>query len=185
MAPVRRDDPTLPKPWAQLAEGDTVYYWNEETGQTQYERPALPKSSQPSQVQTPARSSQHVHIAYVPLFLARAQMHARIAVVCSIITTQHPQAHNGYHESSGVPPTSQGPVSADEFRRQHHLSVHGDTAPEPYQLFEQAPFSPDIMDEVPLFDTGLPEGTPGGINPARSHAHVGAWHQQSPDCPLY
>ncbi|OMO67488.1 hypothetical protein COLO4_30131 [Corchorus olitorius] len=36
------DDPTLPKPWKGLIDGNTglLYYWNPETNITQYERPA-------------------------------------------------------------------------------------------------------------------------------------------------
>lgn len=57
MAPQRVNDPTLIRPWAKLAEGDVEYYWNEETGKTQYERPTqherptMPTSSQPSSSQ--------------------------------------------------------------------------------------------------------------------------------------
>lgn len=36
------EDPTLPKPWKGLLDGatGTIYYWNQETNVTQYERPA-------------------------------------------------------------------------------------------------------------------------------------------------
>lgn len=167
----RVDDPTLPKPWAKLAEGDTVYYWNEETGVTQYERPALPTSSQPSSVRTHAHAPQRPYITrsmthtcvrsfVVPRLRYSESMHQCIIIIDQVAPT------NGYHEA-GVPPTSQGPVSADEYRRQHHLSVQGAAAPEPYQLFEQAPFSPDIMDEVSLFDRPHRQG-PGRSNPACS-----------------
>ncbi|KAF3326745.1 DEAD-box ATP-dependent RNA helicase 40 [Carex littledalei] len=35
------DDPTLPEPWKGLIDGNTgmLYYWNQETNVTQYERP--------------------------------------------------------------------------------------------------------------------------------------------------
>lgn len=35
------EDPTLPKPWKGLVDGNTgyLYYWNPETNVTQYERP--------------------------------------------------------------------------------------------------------------------------------------------------
>ncbi|CAL9072497.1 unnamed protein product [Musa textilis] len=49
------DDPTLPKPWKGLVDGNTglLYYWNPETNITQYERPAslvppLPPGPPPS-----------------------------------------------------------------------------------------------------------------------------------------
>ncbi|CAA7052060.1 unnamed protein product [Microthlaspi erraticum] len=32
-------DPTLPEPWVRLVDGGTGYFWNTETGVTQYERP--------------------------------------------------------------------------------------------------------------------------------------------------
>uniref|UniRef100_A0A0D9XVG9 RNA helicase n=1 Tax=Leersia perrieri TaxID=77586 RepID=A0A0D9XVG9_9ORYZ len=34
------DDPTLPAPWKGLIDGSTLYYWNPDTNETQYERPA-------------------------------------------------------------------------------------------------------------------------------------------------
>uniref|UniRef100_A0A0E0MIA1 RNA helicase n=1 Tax=Oryza punctata TaxID=4537 RepID=A0A0E0MIA1_ORYPU len=33
------DDPTLPAPWKGLIDGSTLYYWNPDTNETQYERP--------------------------------------------------------------------------------------------------------------------------------------------------
>ncbi len=63
--------------------------------------------------------------------------------------TKTQQPSNGSYKQHTTA-TKADPVSADEYRRQHHLSVQGDTAPEPFQLFEQAPFSSDIMDEVLL-----------------------------------
>lgn len=46
------EDPTLPKPWIGLVDGSTgyVYFWNQETDVTQYERPVAPSlaSSVPS-----------------------------------------------------------------------------------------------------------------------------------------
>jgi len=58
-------DPTLPKPWRALIDGNTgyLYFWNPETKVTQYERPvaaAPPSPSQPPGYSRPeerARSS--------------------------------------------------------------------------------------------------------------------------------
>ncbi|KAJ3681321.1 hypothetical protein LUZ60_015810 [Juncus effusus] len=46
------DDPTLPEPWKGLLDGSTgvLYYWNQETNVTQYERPVPnPNNSVPAQ----------------------------------------------------------------------------------------------------------------------------------------
>lgn len=64
------DDPTLPDPWKGLIDGSTgmLYYWNQETNVTQYERPGessatnpvLASVPQPSNAGTPAKASQQV-----------------------------------------------------------------------------------------------------------------------------
>lgn len=41
------EDPSLPKPWKALVDGNTgyLYFWNPETNVTQYERPTPPPES--------------------------------------------------------------------------------------------------------------------------------------------
>lgn len=120
----RVDDPTLPKPWAKLAEGDTVYYWNEETGVTQYERPALPTSSQPSSVRTHAHAPQRPYITrsmthtcvrsfVVPRLRYSESMHQCIIIIIRLLpptaTTRlasHPPARAQCRQTSTVASTT-------------------------------------------------------------------------------
>ncbi|XP_064991724.1 DEAD-box ATP-dependent RNA helicase 46-like [Musa acuminata AAA Group] len=60
------DDPTLPKPWKGLVDGNTglLYYWNPETNITQYERPA---SSVPPLPPGPPPSASVPKLAPIPM----------------------------------------------------------------------------------------------------------------------
>ncbi|KXZ44396.1 hypothetical protein GPECTOR_68g367 [Gonium pectorale] len=62
---------------------------------------------------------------------------------------------NGYTSTSyqktgmtGQPVSTDGFVSASEYRRQHDISVQGDHVPDPLQTFESVGFPPDILDEI-------------------------------------
>lgn len=50
-------DPTLPKPWRGLIDGNTgyLYFWNPETKAVQYDRPTAPPPSSPPAQQPPER----------------------------------------------------------------------------------------------------------------------------------
>lgn len=70
----------------------------------------------------------------------------------------HQAAGNGYGQSNAYPEPRGGnfDLSADEYRRQHDLTVMGDNVPEPFQTFESAGFTQDILDEVALEGAAAP-----------------------------
>lgn len=49
---------------------------------------------------------------------------------------------------TGQPVSTDGFVSASEYRRQHDITVQGSDVPDPLQTFESVGFPPDILDEV-------------------------------------
>ena len=67
-------DPTLPKPWRALIDGNTgyLYFWNPETKVTQYERPVAAVPSSPpqrpgySRPEERARSSGPSEVTIIP-----------------------------------------------------------------------------------------------------------------------
>ena len=64
------EDPTLPKPWRGLVDGETgyLYYWNPETNVTQYDRPGASSNGGSAPLKFPTvhiSSSVHVQQASV------------------------------------------------------------------------------------------------------------------------
>lgn len=56
---------------------------------------------------------------------------------------------NGYSQPAyGTQPSGNYALTADEYRRQHDLTVAGEGAPDPIQDFASAGFTADILDEV-------------------------------------
>ncbi|KAL6178804.1 hypothetical protein ACLB2K_050322 [Fragaria x ananassa] len=55
------EDPTLPSPWRGLIDGSSgsLYYWNPETNQTQYERPCEEAAQHPPRTLTSSDDSVH------------------------------------------------------------------------------------------------------------------------------
>lgn len=59
-------------------------------------------------------------------------------------------AGGGYQKTgmTGQPVSTDGFLSAADYKRQHDIAVQGDHVPEPLQTFESVGFPPDILEEV-------------------------------------
>ncbi|KAF5765963.1 putative RNA helicase [Helianthus annuus] len=106
------EDSTLPKPWKGLVDGTTgnIYYWNQDTDVTQYERPTV--SNGPAQA---------IKSSMVPSGVIAA----------------------------GLLGSSAGSaLSPDAYRRQHEITVTGDSVPPPFTSFEDTGFPSELLREV-------------------------------------
>uniref|UniRef100_A0ACD5VDZ1 Uncharacterized protein n=1 Tax=Avena sativa TaxID=4498 RepID=A0ACD5VDZ1_AVESA len=157
-------DPTLPKPWKGLIDGNTgyLYFWNPETRVTQYDRPVAPPSADPA-----------------PVPVAQPQYHEERAR-----NRDQPEQHR--NESSGnrvqsgpyadhkarsdpsseqrysagpnpatVPPTNPVPqatngssMSVEAYRAKHEITVIGNEKPAPFMSFQSTGFPSEILREV-------------------------------------
>ncbi|CAO2185861.1 unnamed protein product [Urochloa humidicola] len=155
-------DPTLPKPWRALIDGNTgyLYFWNPETKVTQYERPvaaAPAEQSQPPGYSRPteerARSSgpsesrsetAESRSHYAPSFDNRTRndhSEPRSAAGANVsqsaqFTNQVSQAGNGSQ------------MSTEAYRAKHEITIVGDEAPAPFMTFQATCFPSEILREV-------------------------------------
>ncbi|XP_062194053.1 DEAD-box ATP-dependent RNA helicase 14-like isoform X2 [Phragmites australis] len=156
-------DPTLPKPWRALIDGNTgyLYFWNTETKVVQYERPAAaapPSSSsfaQPpnpypverARTSGPSESRSEAGVSYsrnAPPADDRAlndQSQARSAAGVNLVqnappTYQVSQAANG------------NLISPEAYRTKHEITIVGNEAPAPFMTFQSTGFPSEILREV-------------------------------------
>ncbi|KAJ0725330.1 putative RNA helicase [Helianthus annuus] len=106
------EDSTLPKPWKGLVDGTTgnIYYWNQDTVVTQYERPTA--SNGPAQ-----------------------------AIKSSMVPS-------GVIAAGPLGSTAGSALSPDAYRRQHEITVTGDSVPPPFTSFEDTGFPSELLREV-------------------------------------
>uniref|UniRef100_A0A804MZA3 RNA helicase n=1 Tax=Zea mays TaxID=4577 RepID=A0A804MZA3_MAIZE len=154
-------DPTLPKPWRGLIDGNTgyLYFWNPETKVTQYERPvaAVPNSppqppgySRPEErprSSTPSERSSETTVSrpqYAPLSDNRAR-------------NDHSEPHyaSGVNLSQSAPSTNQvsqaasgNQMSTEAYRAKHEITIIGNESPAPFMTFQSTCFPSDILREV-------------------------------------
>ncbi|XP_010940175.2 ATP-dependent RNA helicase-like protein DB10 [Elaeis guineensis] len=164
------EDPTLPKPWRGLIDGNTgyLYFWNPKTNITQYERP-LAESFPPSSPET-LGSSFHQQQQQPPSSSGHRGSHEYEGSR----DDQYPDARGGHspslnglaqvgHGSSSHGHNAQssraaaqghgllegrGGSSAEAYRRQHEITVTGDDVPVPFTSFESTGFPSEILREV-------------------------------------
>ncbi|GAB2283788.1 hypothetical protein Dimus_018278 [Dionaea muscipula] len=162
------EDPTLPKPWRGLVDGQTgyLYYWNPETNVTQYERPVVGShaSSMSSKSSGHISSSVHVQSGHVK---HRGSGHDDDADKYGrgsngTRTDQNarggPRSIQPHNASDGAvsggtigghgSPSTGGGFSAEAYRRRHEISVTGDSIPSPFASFESTGFPSEILRQV-------------------------------------
>ncbi|KAL6627343.1 hypothetical protein ACP70R_031069 [Stipagrostis hirtigluma subsp. patula] len=159
-------DPTLPKPWRALIDGNTgyLYFWNPETKAVQYERPApAPDAPPPSFAQPPSaaypeerartsgpsESHSEAGVSYsrnAPPADDRARHHheeARSAAGVNLVQSaprsyEVPQAANG------------NLISPEAYRAKHEITIIGNEAPAPFMTFQSSGFPSEILREQAL-----------------------------------
>lgn len=115
------EDPTLPKPWKGLLDGatGTIYYWNQETNVTQYERPA--DNSTIDDDERYNRGSTGV---------------SRI------------DSGAGTHQSRKVGPAVENGASAASYQQRNEITVSGNDVPMPMTSFEEIGLPSEILREL-------------------------------------
>ncbi|KAL4367278.1 hypothetical protein GQ457_05G018470 [Hibiscus cannabinus] len=167
-------DPTLPKPWKGLVDGNTgyLYFWNPVTNVTQYERPAnifsVPKSSS-----VPMGSSLQVQQSFegrnMYSYEKENDPHRRecdtVPKLESVLGSDQDvrggpfhshNIHNGTSSSviGGSFARGQGSAAGgsnlcgDAYCRQHEITVTGGEVPPPFSSFESTGFPFEILREV-------------------------------------
>ncbi|KAF8704836.1 hypothetical protein HU200_031074 [Digitaria exilis] len=154
-------DPTLPKPWRALIDGNTgyLYFWNPETKVTQYDRPVGPAPAPPSQPpgssrteergrgSGPSESRSEAAVGrsqYAPSSDNRTRSdhsEPRYAAGANVsqsaqFTNQVPQAGNGSQ------------MSTEAYRAKHEITIVGNEAPAPFMTFQSTGFPSEILREV-------------------------------------
>ncbi|GIL49348.1 hypothetical protein Vafri_5723 [Volvox africanus] len=131
----RVDDPSLPAPWQALYDPASrlKYYWNPTTNVTTYDRPGGGAAAAPA---APSGGEYYSN-------RDRREDHGSGANGNGFTSTSYQKTG-----MSGQPVSTDGFVSALEYRRQHDISVQGDHVPDPLQTFESVGFPADILDEI-------------------------------------
>ncbi|KAG2452819.1 hypothetical protein HYH02_002165 [Chlamydomonas schloesseri] len=134
----RVDDPSLPAPWQALYDPSSrlKYYWNPTTNVTTYDRPG--------------------GSAAAPAPASGGDYYSRDRGRDDYASNGNGAGNgNGYASTTfqktgmtGAPVSTDGFMSASDYRRQHDISVQGDHVPEPLQTFESVGFPADILDEI-------------------------------------
>nr|CAB3504421.1 unnamed protein product [Digitaria exilis] len=136
-------DPTLPKPWRALIDGNTgyLYFWNPETKVTQYDRPVGPPPAPPSQPPGYSRAEERGRGSgpSEPRYAAGANVSQSAQ-----FTNQVPQAGNGSQ------------MSTEAYRAKHEITIVGNEAPAPFMTFQSTGFPSEILREC-LYG-GAPKG---------------------------
>ncbi|KAI4320479.1 hypothetical protein MLD38_033956 [Melastoma candidum] len=140
------EDPTLPKPWRSLVDGNTgyLYFWNPETNVTQYERPtgslSIPIGSavhvEPSITQVPGDSSDDRYNRS-----SKSDYGPRGSENKDVMLS----SQNAPQVSAKEPGNT---ISTEAYRRRHEITVLGGDVPAPFTSFETAGFLSEIVGEV-------------------------------------
>ncbi|KAK1359500.1 DEAD box RNA helicase family protein [Heracleum sosnowskyi] len=115
------EDPTLPKPWKGLLDGSTgtIYYWNQETNVTQYEKPC--DNSITDDDERYNRGSNGV---------------SKI------------DSGAGTYQSRKVGPAVENGASAASYQQRNEITVSGDDVPMPMTSFEEIGLPSEILREL-------------------------------------
>ncbi|XP_026381855.1 DEAD-box ATP-dependent RNA helicase 14-like isoform X2 [Papaver somniferum] len=152
------EDPTLPKPWKGLVDGNTgyLYFWNPVTNTTQYERPiaaSSPAAPPPKLAAVPMSSSVQVNQSSSQ-GQNRTGREENGRYNSEINAVDKLQTRNGSGNADTGPngvaaKVGSGPTPTPEaYRRQHEISVSGDDVPAPFSSFESTGFPPELLREV-------------------------------------
>lgn len=115
------EDPTLPKPWKGLLDGTTgtIYYWNQETNVTQYEKPGDNS------------------------IIDDDERYNRGSNGGSKI-----DSGAGTHQSRKVGPAVENGASAASYQQRNEITVSGDDVPMPMTSFEAIGLPSEILREL-------------------------------------
>ncbi|KAI3842856.1 hypothetical protein MKX03_008646 [Papaver bracteatum] len=154
------EDPTLPKPWKGLVDGNTgyLYFWNPVTNTTQYERPiaaSSPAAPPPKLAAVPMSSSVQVNQSSSQgQNRTGREENGRYNSEINAVDKLQYLTRNGSGNGDAVPngvaaKVGSGPTPTPEaYRRQHEISVSGDDVPAPFSSFESTGFPPELLREV-------------------------------------
>ncbi|XP_042502366.1 ATP-dependent RNA helicase-like protein DB10 [Macadamia integrifolia] len=170
------EDPTLPKPWRGLVDGNTgyLYYWNPETNVTQYERPV---SSSHAVQPVPPKSSSASISSSVQIHQSSQGQHRSVSSIedlryhgnanggpklsaspgsrnlqsskggSAYLNGSSAQAPRAATRGHGSSDTGSG-LSSESYRRHHEITVSGENVPAPFSSFESTGFPAEILREV-------------------------------------
>ncbi|CAM8891225.1 unnamed protein product [Rhodiola kirilowii] len=167
------EDPTLPKPWKGLIDGNTgyLYFWNPETNVTIYERPtshpestlSLNGNSHPTgslvQGQKPSHSSNHgyVYNEAEPRF-GTSSSGFRSSENKNFGNGNVPANHalvGDVMKSQVLTAMVDGPA-AENYRRHHEITVSGVNVPHPFISFDSTGLPFEILHELKSAGFGAP-----------------------------
>ncbi|CAO2204732.1 unnamed protein product [Urochloa humidicola] len=154
-------DPTLPKPWRALIDGNTgyLYFWNPETKVTQYERPVAAAPASPSQPPGYSRPEERTRISgpsesrsetavsrsqYAPSSDNRTRNdHSEPRSAAGVNVSQSAQFTNQVSQAGNG-----SQMSTEAYRAKHEITIVGDEAPAPFMTFQATCFPSEILREV-------------------------------------
>lgn len=163
------EDPTLPKPWKGLVDGNTgyLYFWNPETNVTQYEKPASSHASAPHK---PLSSSVHVqksHQGYSEssprddhdryngsgngssVKASQGDVYSKDGRGGSDRSYDAPKVASGAGVANGhAAPSGGNTMTPEAYRRRHEITVTGANVPAPLMSFDSSVIPSEILREV-------------------------------------
>lgn len=153
-------DPTLPKPWRALIDGNTgyLYFWNPETKVTQYERPTAPAPASPPQPPGYSRPEERARSSAPTEPRSEAAVsRPQYVPPDNRARDYHSEARSaaGNNLSQSAPSTNQVPqvtngsqISVEAYRAKHEITIVGNEAPAPFMTFQSTGFPSEILREV-------------------------------------
>ncbi|RLN23305.1 hypothetical protein C2845_PM07G00330 [Panicum miliaceum] len=154
-------DPTLPKPWRALIDGNTgyLYFWNPETKVTQYERPVAAVAPSPSQPPGYSRPEERARSSGPSESRSEAAVSRSQYAPSSDNRTRNDHSEPRYAAGANVSQSAQftnqvsldasgSQMSTEAYRAKHEITIVGNEAPAPFMTFQSTGFPSEILREV-------------------------------------
>ncbi|KAG2595385.1 hypothetical protein PVAP13_5KG070500 [Panicum virgatum] len=143
-------DPTLPKPWRALIDGNTgyLYFWNPETKVTQYERPVAAVPSSPSQPPGYSRPEERARSSGPSESRSEAAVSRSQYAPSSDNRTRNDHSESAQFTNQFSQAGNGSQMSTEAYRAKHEITIVGNEAPAPFMTFQSTGFPSEILREV-------------------------------------
>ncbi|EPS57761.1 hypothetical protein M569_17056 [Genlisea aurea] len=156
------EDPSLPKPWKGLVDGNTgyLYFWNPETNATQYEKPQAP-SHLSSPVAHKSLSPSGHNGTDDTYCIAGNDVSEKTEGSENLETERASQCDSQADAASKSSITHaskcvESGLSLESYCRKHEIAVTGDNVPPPMSSFRATGFPAELLREVHLAGFSAP-----------------------------
>jgi len=143
-------DPTLPKPWRALIDGNTgyLYFWNPETKVTQYERPVAAVPSSPPQPPGYSRPEERARSSGPSESRSEAAVSRSQYAPSSDNRTRNDHSESAQFTNQFSQAGNGSQMSTEAYRAKHEITIVGNESPAPFMTFQSTGFPSEILREV-------------------------------------